>query len=210
MKIIATAWHVIDGVVDIVMKVVVATYLCVLVGWMSLTAGCGTARLERRLAELEVANRALEAKVGTDPEDAPKRTTLPAVVPPEAHAQRPLVGFVNYKPDFCSGALCLRIQNHRPHPIVNIRINGQRVAFQQAAALYENDVVYVRLMRPGRVVLEAMGVDAVSVPHGKPILTRTPLEGCRSEFLVGTVADARWGPSATISAFNCASVAAWQ
>ncbi len=170
--------------------------------------GCGTSRLERRNAELEVANRALEARVGTDPDAEPKRTTLPAVVPPEAHAQRPFVGFVNYKPDFCSGSLCLKIENHRPGPIVNIRINGNPVALQQAAALYENDIVYVRLVRPGRVVLEATVVDAVSVPRRKPLLTRTPLEGCRSEFLVGTIADARWGPSATISAFDCASVAA--
>lgn len=82
-----------------------------------------------------------------------------------------LVAYVENRPPFCSGGLCLELHNNRPNPIANIEINGAPVTIHAQSGrgpfLWPGEQAYVVLPWKQRYTIAARTVHAVGLPNGQ-------------------------------------------
>ncbi|MFH1099140.1 MAG: hypothetical protein V1723_04480 [Candidatus Uhrbacteria bacterium] len=167
-------------------------------------SACATSGLEERLARLERENTELRQSAAG--QSAQPSASMPAVVPPAAHMQRPFAAFVDYKPAFCNdGGLCLEVKNERPHVVGRLEINGQPVVFGRGSLLGPNRSAFIRLLQPGEYVVVAYLYDLVDTGDGRQIPRNVLRETCRIERYIGTIGDAKWGPTVALGPLHCAS-----
>lgn len=134
-----------------------------------------SAKLQQDIEQIErtrAERNRREARPPIAPDPAP-HTVEPqrSPSPLAAYEERPPVGYVENRLPLCSGALCLRVVNDRPHPMTDITVNGKPVVLQrghaETAYLFPHEGAYIALMRTGKYIVTARTVNAVGDTTGE-------------------------------------------